>query len=170
MITQSGETIELFKIIINFLDENMFYFFIMFLTYLLRNALSDLIKRLTNLTFRNAESEVGITASSVLISERPVLEESDARSDNLVTEEHSVAIALEENKDKKNWYAALEEGDVETARTLFNEYESKEKDNGYRLTAIGFRPDWLNLGRGWYRDGGSQRRVKRNWLFKESQR
>lgn len=129
MNTQSDEAIELFKIVINFLDKNMFIFFMMFLTYLLRNALSDLIKRLTNLTFRNAKSEVGITASSALNSERSVLEESDARSDNLVTEEQSLAIALEESEDKKDWYAALEAGDVETARTLFNEYESKEKDN-----------------------------------------
>lgn len=129
MSGHSKEDMQLFELVINFIDNNMLYFLIMFLTYLLRNALSDLIKRLTNFSYRNSNSEVGLTASRNLQSKEYELELLDENSSSSATEENIVVTPTEPDEEKKDWYTALTQGDIKTARTLFAKYESIEKDS-----------------------------------------
>lgn len=127
MHAQLSENIEAFKIFIDFLTENMIIFLLMLFTYLCRNAINDLIKRLTNLTFRNGESEIGIAASQSRIEEKSEFELSSA-SEHLVTVENAVIVGIEEEAKKKHWFTAFDEGNIDDAKRIFKEYELNEQD------------------------------------------
>lgn len=62
MSNTSNAAIEIFRIITNFLSEKSLIIFLAFLVFLFRNGISNFISRLTTLTFKNGDSELGMNA------------------------------------------------------------------------------------------------------------
>ncbi|WP_421179336.1 tetratricopeptide repeat protein [Aeromonas enteropelogenes] len=122
---------DIFKIIISFLSDNMWIFFLMFCVYVFRDGFSSFITRLTSLSYRNGNSELGMEAA-VLSNEK----EGKKLGDFISTDEKPLAQSedsdIEVKTKKESWfldiYMAFKEGRVEDAEMAFNRYAVGEKD------------------------------------------
>lgn len=132
MNIQSNEFIEALKIITDFLTGNMKYFLLMFLIYVCRNGVSSFFSRLTSLSFRNRESEIGIKASTSQDEDISNVSSGD-RLENLEDTEKLADKIIEQEVEEKSWfvdmYSAFQEGRVEDAKEAFSRYELAERNN-----------------------------------------
>jgi hypothetical protein len=64
MDNQANTYIEVFKIITGFLSDNFGHILILTLLIICRDAISNLIQRLTNLKWKQGDSEIGVEAAA----------------------------------------------------------------------------------------------------------
>lgn len=132
MSNTSNAAIEIFRIITNFLSEKSLIIFLAFLVFLFRNGISNFISRLTTLTFKNGDSELGMNAVA------PINSSEEHKKDDFITLDDKPTVQNEEseiecNNKKESWvfsemYTAFENGKFEEAERIFTQYALDEKD------------------------------------------
>lgn len=134
MKNQTNLLIEFSKELFSFISNNIWPFILIVFLIICREAISDFVKRITNLKYRKGETEIGIEAPSPVlkkkIDKRVSLEQEPIEKD-------VEKIEIKEKKDKNiNWfnnmYSAFDEGNIDNAKSLFRKYYSEERDNEER--------------------------------------
>lgn len=132
MENEVNTTIQIFKIITEFLSDNFVYILLFTLLVICRNAISDLIRRLTNLKLRKGDSELGIEA----VAPTPKIEATTmekAAEPPTETSEDKERTTKEEEVQEQNWFVkmniAIDEGRIDDAKNAFNDYALKEQDS-----------------------------------------
>lgn len=132
MSDQPSEYIETIKILTTFLSENMIVFLLMLLVFKCRKAISDLINRLTSLTYKNGKSQIGIEATSPRFTDATKAKPNSAVEKLTIKEESKDSVEIDPVGNEKNWFAqmhaAFNEGRIEDAKKGFKDYALDEKD------------------------------------------
>lgn len=126
--------IEIVKIILQFISDNIWPLVVILFLIICRDALSEFVKRIINLKFKKGETEVGLEA----YPPKKVIEVDKAKSiEKELKKESAEEKKLEEKKDKDNWsgkmYSAFEKGEIDNAKTLFRDYYAGEANEEERL-------------------------------------
>lgn len=131
MENEANTFIQIAKIITGFLSDNIIYILILTLIIICRNAISDLIKRLTNLRWKRGSSELEEKAAApTQKTEATTLEKTDEPPIE-ANDDKEIAIKGEEVQEQK-WYSkmhiAFKEGRIDDAKDAFNDYAPTEED------------------------------------------
>ena len=125
-------TIEITKIILNFLSDNSWQILIFAILIICRNAISNLIQRMTNLRWKSGDSELGVEAVHPNANASSGLDKATEQPKKL-TEEPDL-LTKEEEVNNRSWFLkmrhAFEEGRINDAETAFKEYAFEESDAG----------------------------------------
>jgi len=130
-LNEVNTSIEIIKILTKFISENFGY--IVFLTLLIisREAISNFICRITNLTWKKGDSELGVEAVSPQpkIKEEKHFDQEDTPSELIDDKEQITEKKVIEELD---WFEkvniAFEKGNVNDAKDIFKKYELNEKN------------------------------------------
>ncbi len=137
MKENSSLIIEILKISFQFITTNIWPFVIILSIIVLRDALSEFVKRIINFSFKKGTTEVGLAAC--LPKKATDLDKGKTVSVSAVKkmEEPAEIKKIEEKKDGDNWFSvmfnSLANGDVEKAKSAFKEYYVGEDDETKRM-------------------------------------
>lgn len=134
MADKPTQLIEIVKMILQFLSDNIWPIVVILFLTICRDALSEFVKRIINLKFKKGKTEVGLEAYQPEI----VTEANKAKSiEKEPKEESAEETKIEERKDKDNWfgkmYSAFEKVEIDNAKTIFREYYAGETNEEKRL-------------------------------------
>ncbi len=134
MADKPTQLIEMLKIILQFVSDNIWPVVVILFLIICKDALSEFVKRIINLKFKKGKTEVGLEAYSPEI----VTEVKKAKSiEKEPKEESAEELKIEERKDKDNWfgkmYSAFEKGEIDGAKTIFRDYYAGETNEEKRL-------------------------------------
>jgi len=134
MADNPTQLIEIVKIILQFISDNIWPMAVILFLIICKDALSDFVKRIITLKFRKGETEVGLKAHS---PEKDVEVDKARTIEKEPKEESAEEKKLEEKKDQDNWlgkmYSAFEKGEIDNAKTLFRDYYAGETNEDERL-------------------------------------
>jgi hypothetical protein len=128
MTDSPDTTIEALNIITGFLSDNSIAILVLVLLIIGRQAISSFISRLTSLSFRRGESELGLEAASP--------SDSAIQRENFETpapQKHSdEGNSIEQKAKDEDWFSemhtAFEDGRFEDAEKAFKEYALSESN------------------------------------------
>lgn len=131
MDNEANTSIEIVKVITIFLSDNIGYILLFTLLIVCREAISNLIGRLTNFKWKKGNSEIGVEAVAPQMMNKS---SSLDRAGELPGEskEDQERITKEEEVQEQNWFSkmhsAFDNGRIEDAKAAFKEYAFEEKD------------------------------------------
>ncbi len=126
MTDTPNTAIEIAKIITGFLSENSISILLLVLLFICRDAISNLLSRLTSFSLKTVDSELGINAAAPTnVSEEKTVDFPNADEKPTAHDEES---EIEDKTKEKNWCAAFEDGQLEAAEAAFKKYALEEKD------------------------------------------
>ncbi len=131
MASEENITIQIFEIITKFLSDNIIYFLILTLLIICRKAISDLIRRLTNLKLKKGDSELGIEATAPIPKTKTTILEKAAEPSIETNEDKEETIKKEEVQEhdwSSKMHTAFDEGRIDDAKEAFNNYALTEQD------------------------------------------
>ncbi len=123
---------EFAKELFQFFSNNMWQILLLVVLVIFRHSISDLLRRITNFTFKTKEAEVGVTAPHIPVIEEKSMEKilQDEPSDKRIEEEKE---KNEIEKGEENWFInmnhAFNEGRIDDAKSIFEEYYAQETNN-----------------------------------------
>lgn len=132
MGNQANTSIEIIKIITGFLSNNFGYILILTLLIICRDAISNLIERLTNFKWKKGDSEIGVEAAAPHPSSETSSSLDKAIEPPRKLKEDQEIITKEEEVQEQNWFSkmhsAFDDGRIDDAQAAFKEYALEEKD------------------------------------------
>ncbi len=132
MTNPESTVVEVIKIITGFLSDNSWQILIFLILIICRDAISNLIERMTNFSWKSGDSEIGVEAvhpnkSSTLNSGLDKATEQPKK----LTEEQDL-VTKEEEVNDQNWfskmYHAFEESRINDAEAAFKKYSIEENE------------------------------------------
>jgi tetratricopeptide (TPR) repeat protein len=130
MADQKNTALEITKIILGFISENIVYLSIVVLLIIYRHAISGYISRLIGLSYKNGDSELAMNAVAPIIgSDEKIAKLAISYENQTVLDEGA---EIEEKTKEESWfsemYTAFESGDLDAAETVFRKYALGEED------------------------------------------
>jgi hypothetical protein len=132
MTDSPDTTIEALNIITGFLSDNSIAILVLVLLIIGRQAISSFISRLTSLSFRRGESELGLEAASP--SDSAIQRENlESGVETPAPQKHSdEGNSIEQKAKDEDWFSemhtAFEDGRFEDAEKAFKEYALSESN------------------------------------------
>lgn len=135
MAQSQSTTLDIIKMLFDFLSNNALYITIIILAFLLRNSISNLLNRLSNLIWKSGNSHLSITAyekDNVVDTTIPQNTQ-QSEPENKLTDVSILTESSEVEESEKLWFIIvhdfLSKNELTEAEQAFNEHISKQTDS-----------------------------------------